>query len=1814
MEENVTLRSRRVGSPVAANIVRVSDNKTLFSPDTGANDSVNAMEEFNTPPPNSFVKPPPVHVAQDSVNHNLFASSFHHMDRQENSASDWCPSYGDIVWLQTHSTFPYWPAYVCDPEILPAETKIMASAAIGHTALGKSPSNAKKFALYMYASELYEIAKVSQMKEYSTHCHEYSNQDVDGSFKRLFPQALQIAAREYSLPSDDRIKFILYGNAIDDIGHHTVSAPPVVSVFSHPSNIEYPVDCEQTSMNAIHVFDQDNEKKFVSSPSLIISTEEIAPSSDSKPNSPTRVRPNLTINTEDVNASYSATVTPMKQDSNRSYTLSPSASSWSPSNSSRSSRSPSSSVTSWTPSSSVSQSPSNSSFFSRSPHVNSFTPTHAVSKGMMSPNVSSVVKPGFNSIPQSPLNNSTFSRASGSSGGSQELSLHDPPFQSSPHSNVNLIEPSVEITGSTSESIVPPPSDTFAEITDEPVTVAAANTNQCPVDKAAAVDTSIVSKASTNQAPRVIRPQIVTTNNSSLFFDNDSTPSLFSNSVRPPSVITPAIPPSMNVNAVPSKPIVNVTKDGSDSFPSTTTGIKQAVVAKKVAVANAGGSNLFNDTDSGSSSGLFSSTPVVPNASNIFSAPAAVQHGNSNLFAAPAPLGATARVQSNNTDIFSQAPKVDPLPQPSFSSAPPSAPGIKRVSNAAPTIVPKPVADTSNVVAPIAAMKQAPPGMIATPHGFRKAETVAPTIQKVAQPVADATSPTPTINFIPGSNIPVAPGVKISAERAQSAGPPTSIKTPVMPGTNPYAGASAKISVANSTGKSNYGRPACPLVSFGFGGQVVVMFPQKKDIINPAFLTPDIVEKPYKAGHLRTYRLHSLITSNANSSSSENSEIMHLLHSLTAFPGPLNNDKQILVSDAEIKQFINHILTTPVSSAISTTSKYFNGPNVCSRDKFIVSEKLLWGLLLAVAEHNGSIKSSLGIADPGSIETSLVNLLLGVSNTNAGYNSMVPGVVTAESAQIYSGHTLQSPQVSPYNHLLSNRGDVISTIEGLLLTGKREEAIELAICNNDWSLALLIGSAMGTTRYQQLVRQYADHSFPKHSPVHLMSMLFSNQGTNTISNTGNTEFQAATTTPVSALLSAWRRNLAAILANKVGDWDQSLQALGDRLLSDSSDIMAAHFAYIASGCLSSTRSKYNLVGCDTQRRLNHRYIADCVSVSSLRMTEILEWAICKGLSENRSSTSASSGSSGGGLLGGIASLFGSKDKSLSEAGATSTPRTDPNVNTSEYFSAQQFLRMRQSLCPYKLRFAQTLADLGYVREAAAYALDVKAVVEICGAQGAPPSTKQRGVSFDNSEQLEKFPKKFVDALNIFIERLKCDSSSAATAASSSSSNSIWGNVLNVLSNDNLKQLVENPTDNVTKPRGPSFPTAEYIPNQPASEFFHSEADQSRNNQTYQRPDANQLYLSYPSSNVQGAVGGYSYQQPSYQQPADNEFENVDLGGGYNAPNNYNQQHQQQQQQQQQYQQQYPQGNYSNPYNQPQVNAAPAQPENLFNPAQKEAPQKAPSNVSSSSSGSGSNQAPTNTAGANQGGGILGFIRKSIIPIVYRGETVHDATDNMGSENTLYFDKAQNRWIMPGEENAPVPSLLPPPKVGPGPPQQFSADSIQNQPSAASGPADYDPLAALMAPPPRQLNTNMTAKVSDDPLAALMAPPPRPTYSYSSASAPPANVNVFKPPVTANVWTPPTVTASLPPVETIPADNTVTYTEPPTNNEPRDTPAYENNYENNFSNTTNEQPPPHSSNTDTTSVPQNETVPFVPPSGSYGNIHMQNTTQDYNYDF
>lgn len=87
----------------------------------------------------------------------------------------WEPSYGDVVWVQTHSSLPFWPAYVFDPALLPPETLAMATAALAPRSTIRGPQS-RKFALYMYISAHYDFATDSQMRPYTINAKEMADQ------------------------------------------------------------------------------------------------------------------------------------------------------------------------------------------------------------------------------------------------------------------------------------------------------------------------------------------------------------------------------------------------------------------------------------------------------------------------------------------------------------------------------------------------------------------------------------------------------------------------------------------------------------------------------------------------------------------------------------------------------------------------------------------------------------------------------------------------------------------------------------------------------------------------------------------------------------------------------------------------------------------------------------------------------------------------------------------------------------------------------------------------------------------------------------------------------------------------------------------------------------------------------------------------------------------------------------------------------------------------------------------------------------------------------------------------------------------------------------------------------------------------------------------------------------------------------------------------------------------------------------------------------------------------------------------------------
>jgi Sec23-binding domain of Sec16 len=116
------------------------------------------------------------------------------------------------------------------------------------------------------------------------------------------------------------------------------------------------------------------------------------------------------------------------------------------------------------------------------------------------------------------------------------------------------------------------------------------------------------------------------------------------------------------------------------------------------------------------------------------------------------------------------------------------------------------------------------------------------------------------------------------------------------------------------------------------------------------------------------------------------------------------------------------------------------------------------------------------------------------------YSAFETATVTSGSSSSGSSSTSASPPHSSSMlalHTLkdkdSTKGELYAHLEGLLLRGKREEAVAAAVGHREWPIALLIASNCGPEEYREVTKAYATCTFPNASPLHLAALLFSNQ-------------------------------------------------------------------------------------------------------------------------------------------------------------------------------------------------------------------------------------------------------------------------------------------------------------------------------------------------------------------------------------------------------------------------------------------------------------------------------------------------------------------------------------------------------------------------------------------------------------------------------------------------------------------------------------------------------------------------------------------------
>ena len=185
-------------------------------------------------------------------------------------------------------------------------------------------------------------------------------------------------------------------------------------------------------------------------------------------------------------------------------------------------------------------------------------------------------------------------------------------------------------------------------------------------------------------------------------------------------------------------------------------------------------------------------------------------------------------------------------------------------------------------------------------------------------------------------------------------------------------------------------------------------------------------------------------------------------------------------------------------------------------------------------------------------------LLPGSASRSASQDVPLPSGGSGDPAalihQMYLNHTPPTGSMSKGESPEVNRqllADQHTAIETLLLEGRREEAVAKALECDNWALAIVVASVCSRDTYQGVIKAFADANFPKASGLNLLALVYSSQADSAVKHGG----RALTTTPAADHLTlspeyVWRRNLAAVLTNKVGDWSSLVRHIGDRILQE----------------------------------------------------------------------------------------------------------------------------------------------------------------------------------------------------------------------------------------------------------------------------------------------------------------------------------------------------------------------------------------------------------------------------------------------------------------------------------------------------------------------------------------------------------------------------------------------------------------------------------------------------------------------------------------
>ncbi|EEY61619.1 COPII coat assembly protein SEC16, putative [Phytophthora infestans T30-4] len=382
--------------------------------------------------------------------------------------------------------------------------------------------------------------------------------------------------------------------------------------------------------------------------------------------------------------------------------------------------------------------------------------------------------------------------------------------------------------------------------------------------------------------------------------------------------------------------------------------------------------------------------------------------------------------------------------------------------------------------------------------------------------------------------------------------------------------------------------PSC-LASFGFGGNVVTMFPKRKlrlNIAGSSFrnsprgpATPSAFDNGGKGelrkGPVNLYRMDQLHPKNKE------------FEQMDMFPGPLTEN----VSDEAILEYLNDRLKR--SEAPTSIAE--------AEDE---NDRLLLGILRVMVKCNGKLRSDPGTlnpSDPDSPEAQLIALL-------------------SESSKRRSGNQLPTfplRKLQPATHpdLMQKHAN---ELRELLLVGDRKGAVSTAMSAHMWPEAMLIASFTDKEEYKRVLRTYLDETYATGDPSRALFMSFADQQEKSVQEPKRLLQTNIQQSSDSLVLSTWVSHVQVLLANRTADTNKILTELGDRLWTEVNAVAAAHVCYLLAGIQVEApmpTSKMALLGGDHRTPTEARFY---VSPGAVQRTEVYEWAQkqAKGASAN----------------------------------------------------------------------------------------------------------------------------------------------------------------------------------------------------------------------------------------------------------------------------------------------------------------------------------------------------------------------------------------------------------------------------------------------------------------------------------------------------------------------------------------------------------------------------------------------------------------------